>query len=71
MGTRGAGLATAIGACITFGIMLFHFVSKRNTLTIARPTEIFFKLQKILVTGFPTFFVDVAMGILTILFNRQ
>ena len=71
MGIRGAGLATAIGACITFGIMLLHFVSKRNTLAIVRPTEIFFKLPQILVTGFPTFFVDCAMGILTILFNRQ
>ncbi|EMJ7540295.1 polysaccharide biosynthesis C-terminal domain-containing protein [Clostridioides difficile] len=71
MGIKGAGLATAIGACIPCAIMLLHFVSKRNTLRIVRPTEIFFKLRKILVTGFPTFFVDVAMGILTILFNRQ
>lgn len=29
------------------------------------------KLREISVTGFSTFFIDVAMGILTILFNRQ
>lgn len=29
------------------------------------------KLQKICVTGFSTFFIDVAIGILTVLFNRQ
>ena len=29
------------------------------------------KLRRICVTGFSTFFIDVAMGILTVLFNRQ
>ena len=29
------------------------------------------KLREIIVTGFSTFFIDVAMGILTVLFNRQ
>lgn len=29
------------------------------------------RLSQITVTGFSTFFIDVAMGILTILFNRQ
>ena len=29
------------------------------------------KLKKITATGFAAFFIDVAMGILTILFNRQ
>lgn len=71
MGIFGAGLATAIGACITFAIMLSHFFTKKNTLALVRPTRTFHKLQEITVTGFSTFFIDVAMGILTVLFNRQ
>lgn len=71
MGIAGAGLATAMGAVITLVIMLPHFVSGRNTLrlvSVERMTEFF---QQIVVTGFPTFFIDVAMGLLTMLFNRQ
>lgn len=71
MGVYGAGLATAIGSALTFLVMLTHFFSKKNTLTLRRPTRFFFKLKEIAVTGFSTFFIDVAMGILTVLFNRQ
>ena len=71
MGIFGAGLATAIGALITFLVMLTHFFSKKNTLRLVRPKRLASKLKKILVTGFSTFFIDVAMGILTMLFNRQ
>lgn len=71
MGAYGAGLATAIGSAISFLAMLSHFCSKKNTLRLARPERLLCKLKKIAVTGFPTFFIDVAMGILTILFNRQ
>lgn len=71
MGAYGAGLATAIGSAITFLVLLSHFFSKKNTLRLVRPEGFFKKLGKISVTGFSTFFIDVAMGILTILFNRQ
>lgn len=71
MGIMGAGLATAMGALITFLVMLTHFASKRNTLKLVRPQNLVVKLKQILVTGFSTFFIDVAMGILTMLFNRQ
>lgn len=71
MGAYGAGLATAIGSAISFLAMLSHFCRKKNTLRLARPERLLCKLKKIAVTGFPTFFIDVAMGILTILFNRQ
>ena len=37
----------------------------------AEPGPLGEKLRAISVTGFSTFFVDVAMGILTVLFNRQ
>lgn len=71
MGIFGAGLATAIGSAISFFVLLTHFFSKKNTIKFVRPTEIFKKLKQICITGFSTFFIDIAMGILTILFNRQ
>lgn len=71
MGIFGAGLATAIGCAVSFVVMMTHFVGKRNTLALVRPAGLLKKLREITVTGFATFFIDVAMGILTILFNRQ
>lgn len=71
MGAYGAGLATAIDSAITFLVMLSHFFMKKNTLRLVRPTRLLGKLKEISITGFSTFFIDVAMGILTILFNRQ
>ncbi len=71
MGIYGAGLATAIGSVISFLVMLTHFISKKNTLRLVKPKTLPRKLCEITVTGFSTFFIDVAMGILTVLFNRQ
>lgn len=71
MGIYGAGLATAIGSGISFSVMLIHFFSRKNTLRFERPKRLFAKFSEISVTGFSTFFIDVAMGILTVLFNRQ
>ncbi len=71
MGIYGAGLATAIGSAISFVVMMLHFISKKNTLRLVKPERILRKLREISVTGFATFFIDVAMGILTVLFNRQ
>ena len=71
MGVMGAGLATVMGSVFSLIIMLTHFFSKRNTLRLERPTRLFSMLKSISVTGFSTFFIDVAMGILTMLFNRQ
>lgn len=71
MGAMGAGLATAIGAVISILVMLSHFASRKNTLRIVRPSRILRKFREIVVTGFSTFFIDIAMGVLTVLFNRQ
>ena len=71
MGIYGAGLATAIGSAISFVVMLTHFFSRRNTLRLIKPERLALKLHEIASTGFSTFFIDVAMGILTVLFNRQ
>lgn len=71
MGIMGAGLATAMGSVFSLLIMLTHFRSKKNTLKLVKPEKLFYILKSICVTGFSTFFIDVAMGILTMLFNRQ
>ena len=71
MGAFGAGLATAIGSALSFLVMLSHFFTKKNTLRLVRPEGLVRKLKEITATGFAAFFIDVAMGILTILFNRQ
>ena len=71
MGIYGAGLATAIGSAISFVAMLTHFVKRKNTLRLMRPERLDKKLVEITVSGFSSFFIDVAMGILTVLFNRQ
>lgn len=71
MGIMGAGLATAVGSVFSLIVMLTHFGSRKNTLRFVKPKKLFSMLKSICVTGFSTFFIDVAMGILTMLFNRQ
>lgn len=71
LGIMGAGLATAMGSVFSLLVMLTHFLSKKNTLKVVKPVKLFSMLKSICVTGFSTFFIDVAMGILTMLFNRQ
>ncbi len=71
MGIYGAGLATALGSALSFVVLMTHFISKKNTLRLLHVEGLWRKLREIVTTGFSTFFIDVAMGILTILFNRQ
>ena len=71
LGIMGAGLATCLGCLLTVSVMLTHFFSKACTLRLVRPTQLWHKLGRITLTGFSTFFIDVAMGIRTVLFNRQ
>lgn len=61
----------AIGSVISLLVALTHFLSPKNTLRFLWPSRLPQKLRAILVTGFSTFFIDIAMGILTTLFNRQ
>ena len=71
MGIRGAGIATAMGAGISTLVMLTHFFKKSNTLRLQFSKDIFRLFGRITVNGFSSFIIDVAMGVLTMLFNRQ
>lgn len=71
MGIYGAGLATAIGQCLSAVIMLTHFLGKKNTLRFVKPTHTLQKIKSITANGFSTGINDLAMGIIGICFNRQ
>ena len=71
LGIQGAGLATAVGAVITCVVMISHFFTHKNKLRFIFPSIFLKKAWQILVVGFATFFIDVAMGFLTMIFNRQ
>lgn len=71
MGVNGAGLATMIGQLIGFMVLCTHFLSKKCTLRFVKPNHWFKKIKKVITAGFPTFIVDISMGIMTLLFNRQ
>lgn len=71
MGIMGAGIVTAMGSVFSLLMMLTHFFKKKNTLHLEKPTQPPAKLRVIGTTGFSTFFINVAMGILTMIFNRQ
>lgn len=71
MGIEGAGLATAIGSVISLFVLMSHFLKRKNTLKFIKINDFLPKFKEIVVTGFSSFFVDVAMGILTIIFNNQ
>lgn len=71
MGAFGAGLATALCAALTTVVLLRHFFLKKNTLRLVKPDRMLKRFGQIIVNGFSTFFVDVSMGIITVLLNRQ
>lgn len=71
MGIFGAGLATAMGSAISFAVLVSHFFKRSNTLRITRPQHPVAQFKEVATTGFSSFFIDVAMGILTVIFNRQ
>ncbi len=71
LGILGAGIATCIGAFISVIAMLTHFFRKKSTLKLQKTKYVFHDFLSIFKNGFSSFFVDFAMGILTILFNRQ
>ena len=70
-GIFGAGLATVLGEAVAVGVMLTHFLLHRNTLRIEIPYAPVLFARQVVIVGFPAFFTDISMGLLTIVFNRQ
>lgn len=71
MGIFGAGLATLIGEVIAVSVMSTHFLRRRSTLRLEMPLVPVLLARRIVAVGFSAFFIDLAMGLLTMLFNRQ
>lgn len=71
LGIFGAGLATALGSVLSLSLMLLHFLRRKNTLRLVRPTAFLRQVKLIAANGFSTGIIDLAMGVLTLLFNRQ
>lgn len=70
-GVYGAALATALSNVLSVAIMLTHFLKKKNTLRLVRPGRLMHAMGRIFTIGFSVFFVDLAMGIMTMLYNRR
>lgn len=71
LGVYGAALATTLSNLLSVGIMLTHFLRKKNTLRLVRPLRLLHTCGRILSIGFSVFFVDLAMGVMTMLYNRR
>lgn len=70
-GIYGAALATSLSNILSVCIMLTHFFKKKNTLALAKPARLMHLMGKVFAIGFSVFFVDIAMGIMTMLYNKQ
>lgn len=71
MGVYGAALATALSNLLSVCIMLTHFIKKKNTLRLVKPVRLLHTSGRIFAIGFSVFFVDLAMGIMTMLYNKR
>lgn len=71
MGIEGAGLATSLGQVLGFSILCSHFFSKKCNLRFVKVKEFFKKAACVGAVGFPTFIIDVAIGVTILLFNNQ
>lgn len=74
MGISGAGLATALGQVISFIILIIYFFTSKNTIRLVKDVKRLktaSKTKDIIVMGLSNFVVDIAMGILSVMFNNQ
>lgn len=71
LGVYGAALATSLSNILSVAIMLTHFFKKENTLRLVKPEHLLGTSGKIFAIGFSVFFVDLAMGLMTMLYNKR
>ncbi len=71
LGIYGAGIATAGSECLTCLILTIRLLFKRKKLAFAIPTRFFGKARDILFAGFPSFVIDLSIGIAALIMNRE
>lgn len=71
MGMAGGAIATVLGSVTSVTILLTHFKSKQNTMRFVKLEAPFKILGNILHSGFPSFLIEIASGIVVLVFNLQ
>lgn len=71
LGISGAGMATLTGQIIASVILISHLFRKKSKLKFVKVKEPFKKLIDIASIGSSSFVLDISIGILTMLINRQ
>lgn len=71
MGMAGAAIASVLGVSLTCILLVTHFFSKKNTLRFAFHGNWVRILSKVVLTGFPSFLIEIAGGIVILCFNIQ
>lgn len=69
-GIFGAGLATAIGPCVTVAILSIHFLKQYNTVRFVRKFFQFSLLKRIFKNGVGTSIMEVSSGIVILFINK-
>lgn len=71
MGMMGGAIATVLGSVTSVIILLTHFKSKQNTMRFVKVKSPFKILVSTLHSGFPSFLIEMASGIVVLVFNLQ
>lgn len=71
MGMMGGAIATVLGSVTSVTILLTHFKSKQNTMRLVKVKSPFKILVSTLHSGFPSFLIEMASGIVVLIFNLQ
>ncbi|MBM6870167.1 MATE family efflux transporter [Pseudoflavonifractor phocaeensis] len=71
IGIAGAGLATALGQLVAFLVLCTHFISPKCTLRFRRVERPLAVLGRVTASGASSFLTDIAVGVLSTLFNNQ
>ncbi len=71
MGIGGAALASVLGMVIQAVVGISHWFSKKNELKFIKPKHIFSSIGQIIGNGIPSFFNELANGLIVLLFNIQ
>lgn len=71
MGMAGGAIATVIGSTLSVGILLTHFLSIHHKMRLVKEKWSWEIIKKITYSGLPSFLIEVASGVVVLLFNLQ
>lgn len=71
MGMSGGAIATVCGSAISVTILLTHFKSEQNNMKFVKVENPMKVLASILNSGFPSFLIEIASGVVVLVFNLQ